>query len=229
LADKKITQLSESSSLAQDTLFVVVTTPSATPITKKITAANIFANVSFITSTTTPATAVIKATATANANTTSASSIIAAGQFVTNALSTSANTPYQYGIYASSMLNAAGSNVKTEHAAAKFVLDVSNAAALITNTYGSIISVSNTGTRAAQPQAFISLAESTSSTTLSTKYVLDVGQAGLANVSANLSVASGNVDNILTRTTASASHKLRIKVNGVDYFILLANGAASGI
>ena len=228
MADKKITELTELTALEQDDLFVVVDSPSSTPITKKITASSMFSNVTFITTGSAPEIAVMNGNLRANANTTAAVSQIAGGKFVVNATALSQNTGSQYGIYASSMLGELGANVKTEHAAAKFLLDVSNATGLIVNTYGMLVSVANTGARAAQPQAFIGFGEALSTTALSTKYLFDIGQNGLANVSANVhpvASANSNVSNFFGSCSSAATptHKLRIRVNGADYFILLAN------
>ena len=215
MADKKITDLTALASLSQDDLFVVVDNPSGTPITKKITVADMFSNVSYITSVSVPAATVFKSVLTGNANTTSASSVLTAGDFSVNALSTSANTPYQYGITVTSMLGQAAANVKTEHAVGKFKLDVSNAATLITNTFGLMVQVANTGTRAARPQAFLSLSEQlTGDNALSTKYLFVL----------NCANSTATTDRMLTNCAANvATHKIKVLINGVDYWLLAAN------
>ena len=125
MADKKITELTQLTSLASGDLFVVVDDPTGTPITKKITASDIFGNgISYVTNATYPAAVVLRSvlTANVNANTASANTLIAA-EFVTNALGTSANTEYQYAVRAVSKLHEAAAKVTKEHAVAKFVLD----------------------------------------------------------------------------------------------------------
>ena len=235
MADKKITELTELTSLDQGDLFVVVDNPTGIPITKKIKAQEMFGGttgVTFVTNTSFPARSVIKSTLTANVNTTATTSVLTAGEFTTTATTGSANTPYQYGILATSRLEANTSNVKTEHAAAKFVLDVGNAVSLITNTYGCLIVVANTtGVRTQNTQAFLAVGDTAfNSNTAQTKYLFDIGLNGSANVSANVSASSGNVSTLLSRTAATTpSHKLRITSNGTDYFILVANSSVSNI
>lgn len=228
MADKKITDLTELTALSQDDLLVVVDSPGGTPITKKITAANLFANVNFLTTVSVPAAIAVGAVLTANANTTAAGTMLAAGKFVTNALPASANTPYQYGVYAESTLSGAAANVVTEHAAGKFKLDVSNAAALVVNTYGVVVEVANTGTRAAQPTAFFNLKEQLNATNaLSTKYLfvanLQSNLTSISNITSCFSVSNG------ISTISRATHKLRIQIDGVDYFILCSDTASAAI
>ena len=157
MADKKITELTQLTSLASGDLFVVVDDPTGTPITKKITASDIFGNgISYVTNATYPAAVVLRSvlTANVNANTASANTLIAA-EFVTNALGTSANTEYQYAVRAVSKLHEAAAKVTKEHAVAKFVLDVSNSTSVLANSYVSVLSVANSGVRVANVQAFV--------------------------------------------------------------------------
>lgn len=228
MADKRITELTELLSLSQDDLFVVVDNPAGTAITKRITAANVFRTISFATSALLTTGIALRSNLVANAVATT-NAITSAAEFVTTASAQSTNTAYQYAVLATNKLDAPTANVTRELATAKFVLDVSNAGALITNSFGVIIRTANTGTRAARPNAFIALAEDTASTTLSTQYLLNVGQGGISNVSANLTAASGNVSNMFSNTTASATHKLKIQVNGSDYYLLCARAGASGL
>jgi len=157
MADKKITELTQLTSLASGDLFVVVDDPTGTPITKKITASDIFGNgISYVTNATYPAAVVLRSvlTANVNANTASANTLIAA-EFVTNALGTSANTEYQYAVRAVSKLHQAAAKVTKEHAVAKFVLDVSNSTSVLANSYVSVLSVANSGVRVANVHAFV--------------------------------------------------------------------------
>lgn len=229
MADKKITELTQLTNLKPGDLFVVVDSPAGTPITKKIAASDIFGNgVSYVTNATYPAAVVLRSvlTANVNANTASANTLIAA-EFVTNALGTSANSEYQYAVRAISKLHEATSNVTKEHAVAKFVLDVSNAAALISNTHGLIIQVANTGARAANVTSFIRLENSTQNNTdAQTQYLFDAN-----NVSA--SAAGANALTLLSNTsnggTVAATHKVRVRINGVDYWLLAANSSTSNL
>lgn len=226
MADKKITDLLEATTIDQNDLLLAVISPAGTAVTKKVRASNLFNNVTFVTSATFPTISVVSGTATINAVMTVAGNV-AAGVFNTTALATATNTTYQYGITASSYLSAAAANVKTEHAGAKFTLDVGNAGALIVNTYGMIVAVANTGTRAAQPTAFVSFVENPSAnSTLSTKYLFDIGQNGTANVSANTS-AGANASVLISNcaSTKTANHMLRCRMNGVDMWLLASNVA----
>lgn len=227
MADKKITELTELSPAKQGDLLVIVDSPTGTPITKKITIANLFGNVGYIT----PATdagigfiAGLKFTVTGNVAFT-VPGTLAGAAFYANALATSTNTQWQYGVIATSRLDGATANVKTEHAGGKFIVDVSNAAALIANTYGVIAQFANTGVRTQNTQAFFAALEaSTSGYDASTVYLLET-----KNITSNTNAASGNISVLFSNTAASATHKMRIRVNGDDYFFLLASNGAGGV
>lgn len=224
MADKKITDLTELTALDTNDLFVVVDDPAGTPITKKITVGNILANTTLYTNSSVTFRSAFKAALVHNAAMTTAN-VVAAAEFTTTATAVSTNTSHQYGIVVTNLLNAAAANVITELASAKFTLDVSNAAALQANTFGLIISVANTGTRAAQPTAFLKITDSTTGVnTTSTKYLFS------ANVQSNTSTGSGNITMLFTNSTAAAAtHKLRVQINGTDYFLLLSNTGQAGV
>lgn len=229
MADKKITELTEYTTPKQSDLLVIVSDPSGTPITKKISLKTVLNGVNFITDSTTPATSVVKSILTANVAATATANTLISGEFVTNALSTSSNTEYQYGIVAKSVLSGNTANVKIEHAAAKFTLDVGNAAVLITNTYGAVLYVANTGARTQNVQAFIGFGDALGSganTTVQTKYLFDIGLNGTANVIANTSAgANANVLVSNCAATKTANHMIRIRVNGADMWLLASNVA----
>jgi hypothetical protein len=236
MADKKITELTQLTTLSSDDLFVVVDDPTGTPITKKIAASDIFGNgISYVTTSTYPAAVVLRSvlTANVNANTATANTLVAA-EFITNATATSANSEYQYAVRAYSKLSAAAAKVGKEHAVAKFVLDVSNATSVIGNTYVSVLSIANTGARVSNVQAFIGFGDTLAAganSTCSTLYLFDIGLDGVANVSQ--STAGANVTTLLSNTsnggTVAATHKVRVKINGTDYWLLAANSSASNI
>ena len=230
MADKKITELTQLTSLASGDLFVVVDDPTGTPITKKITASDIFGNgISYVTNATYPAAVVLRSvlTANVNANTASANTLIAA-EFVTNALGTSANTEYQYAVRAVSKLHEAAAKVTKEHAVAKFVLDVSNSTSVLANSYVSVLSVANSGVRVANVHAFVGFGDAASnSTSAQTLYLFDIGLNGAANVSANVTTGAANSLTLFSNSAASAAtHKLRIRVNGTDYWLLAIDTAS---
>lgn len=225
MADKKITELTQLTSLASGDLFVVVDDPTGTPITKKITASDIFGNgISYVTNATYPAAVVLRSvlTANVNANTASANTLVAA-EFITNATSTSANSEYQYAVRAYSKLAAAAAKVTKEHAVAKFVLDVSNASSVIANTYGAIIQVANTGVRAQNVTSFLRLEDlvlpAAGVTTNQTLFLLDAN-----GVTSNLS-STGSDDVLLSinsAATVSVNRTIKVRVNGTTLYLLAA-------
>lgn len=93
MADKKITDLTELVSPAQEDLLVIIDNPAGTPISKKIALTNLFGNLAFITSVTTPSATLVRSTLTSNAVQLS-SAIITAGAFTVNATSAATNTAY---------------------------------------------------------------------------------------------------------------------------------------
>ena len=222
MADKKITELTEYTTPKQSDLLVIVSDPSGTPITKKISLKTVLNGVNFITDSTTPATSVVQSILTANVAATATANTLISGEFVTNALSTSSNTEYQYGIVAKSVLNGTTANVKIQHAAAKFILDVSNAAVLIANTYGAVIQIANTGTRSQNVQSFIRFedASAPAAGTL-TNQVLYLFEANGA--SSNLTGTAGNSSVLFANAssaTKSGNRTLKIRVNGTDLYLI---------
>lgn len=228
MADKKITELTPLTSLTPDDLFVVVDDPSGTPITKKIAAANIFGNgISYITNNTYKGAAVLRSVLTANVSANTTADTVVSGDFVVNATPTSVDTYYQYAVRATSALSGTTANVTKEHATAKFILDASNAGSLISNTYVGLFSVANTGTRTANVGAFVGFGDAASnSTSAQTLYLFDIGLGGAANVSANVSGGAACSAVLFSNSAASVSHKLKVRINGGDYWLLLSNTAS---
>lgn len=232
MADKKITELSELTALSQDDLFVVVDDPNGTPVTKRITAANVLGGFSYVVNSAAATDSVgLKALVTSNVNAT-ASATVRAGEFIVNATSTSGNVAYQYGIVTKSVLAANTANVKVEHAAAKVTLDVGNAGALISNTYGLLIEVANTGgVRTTNVRSFITLADlAANSTTAQTLYLFDIGRNGTANVS--FSSTNSNSTVMVTASNCAAfnantqpTHKVKVNINGTNYWLLASDNA----
>jgi len=226
MADKKITELTELTTLADVDLFVVVDDPAGTPITKKILSRNVFGNgASFVTNATFLGATVLRSTLTANvsANSATANTLIAA-DFLVNATATSTQSHNQFGLRVTSALSAAAAQTTVEHAATKLILDVSNAASVIANTSVLRLVVANTGARVSNVQSFISFGDAAAnSTTAQTKYLFDIGQNG--SVSANLTSNTNATTLFSTSATGAATHKLRVRINGDDYFLLVANTA----
>lgn len=236
MADKKITQLTSllATDLSPVDLLVIVDNGDI-PVTKNITVGNLFTGVktSLTAATQNTETNVVslRSVITSNIALTSAATIRAA-EFSVNAITGSTNTAYQYAVVASSGL-ANTAKVTIEHAVAKFVLNLANTASpMVTNTYGLLIEVANTsGSRTVNAQSFIALGDLTSnSTTAQTLYLVDVGKNGTANVSANVGDGGATNVSVLFSNTALGSisditHKLRIRVNGEDFYLLLSNTA----
>lgn len=233
MADKKITELTILSDIAQNDRLVIVDDPDGTPITKQITVSKFFGNVNFITDSTTRGLSLIKSQITANANADSATAnTVVAGDFIVTSTAASSNTEYQYGLRVTSGLSTNTAKITKQHAAAKFILDVSsNAAAnVIANTYSVVFQVSNTAGRNANVQAFIGIGDTAAnSTTAQTLYLMDVGLNGTANVSANVSVNSNSLVMLTTsqfsgsQANSTPTHKIKVRINGADYWLLASN------
>lgn len=222
MADKKITELTSLTELSGEDLFVVVDDPNGTPITKKMTAEKVLSGLKYVINATAATDTVgVKAIVTSNVAAASAGASVRGAEFIVNALATSTNTATQYGIVAKSLLSGATANVKSEHAAGKFVLDVSNSATLATNTYGLILEVGNTGVRVANVTSFMYLKDAAAnSTTAQTLYFFDAN--GIS-----INTTSGNVNSgvMLANSQATATHRLKVRVNGTTYYVLLSDSA----
>jgi hypothetical protein len=214
MADKKVSSLSTLTFPTQDDLLLVIDDPGNTSIGKKITVANFLNNLSFITATSESREA-LKMVMSANnshvGNTVQAATIRVQknGNFTGN---------NQFGLVCESLLQASGANVTGTHAAAWFNVDVGQSANS-GNAYGVIVDTgkANSGwTRAVAPVAFIAMGDD-SPGTQPTQYLFDVGRP-TKNVSSNTS--TGNSSVVLTKAnTTTITHKLKIRVNGTDYWV----------
>lgn len=115
--------------------------------------------------------------------------------------------------------------VKANTTPAKFTLDVANTSTGTLSNTGLHIEIANTtGTRRANVQSFVSFVDTAAnSTTAQTQYLFTAN-----GVSSNLaSSVTANVDVILAKTqsTPTASHRLKVRINGTDYYILLSSTA----
>lgn len=223
MADKKITDLNSVQNLSQNDVFVVVTSSTGTPITKKITARDIFKLVPYATSAGTAADrtgAAISGVLTSNINSTDVSGSLLAGGLFSTTLGPAGNVHNQYGLVVSSTLVGPGANVITEHAAAKFTIDVSNTANAI-HTSGLIIGVTNTTPRLTNTLAFLDFRETSNATAQTTQYLFVAN-----NITQNLN-SSGNTLVMLANSTVgtTADRKLKIRLNGVNYWLLLSSNA----
>ena len=230
MADKKITDLTTLTSIGQNDLLVVVSDPSGTPITKKIVASSLFGNVTNIVAATGVNTAVLRSVVSVTGNAGVTGATMYAAEFIASAEAGAvANLGSLFAINAKVVANAATANIVSGTlAAAHLTLDVSNTtAAPLTNTFGVLVEVANTGARVAggRPRAFIGVRDSLNGITssdLSTQYLID------ASCSAN--VAAGSNSNTLALVTncasSAATHKARVMVNGVQYFLLLTTSTA---
>lgn len=237
MADKKITELSEKSSVASDDLFVIVDNPAGTPITKKVVSRNIFGftgGLSFTTTASAQTGTVLRSTLVANvsANAVSAEPLIAA-DFLVNATSGSSQSLRQYALRATSSLSNTTAQTTTEHAVAKFVLDVTNATAVGTNTSVLLLEVANTGgvSRVSNVYSFITFTDkAANSTSAQTLYLFDLG----GNATGNVSFSSTNSNSLVMVTASNAAagtanaaptHKIKIKINGTNYWLFASTSA----
>lgn len=232
MADKKITELGQLPTLSADDLFVVVDDPGGTPITKSTTAGNVFSfikntlisnAISLTTSGADAGNTAFKVLLSSGGTTNAAITTLTGAEVIVSANAGSTNTATQFGLSVSSKLLGATANVKTTHAVGNFILDVSNAASLIANTYGLRIQVANSDTRVANVQSFLRLEDlAANSTTAQTLYLFDAN-----GVSANLSSGTGNALTLLANSAAgAATHRLRVRINNTDYWILLTDTAS---
>lgn len=231
MADKKITELSALDTISADDLLVVVDQPGGIPVTKRTTAGNLF---SFVQNTLVgnvishdgsgniAGNTVLRLVYTVGGNTNATVTSAIGASFTVNANALATNTATQYAIFAASRLSNTTANVKTEHAVAKFVLDVSNAASVIENTHGMIVQVANTGIRTQNVTSFIRLENETQNSTVAqTQYLFDAN-----NVSANATNVANGTTLFSNSAAGAATHKLRVRVNGTDYWLLAVDTAS---
>jgi hypothetical protein len=164
----------------------------------------------------------VTASVTANANT----HIQAAGEFVmmaNSALSAVAETKDRYGIIGRNIIQNGNSNVLGQCAAGMFELDTGNAATVSGNTYGVVVRhFANTRPRFTAPQAFFGVFED-ANTGPDTLYLMDLGAGGK-----HVSGVAGNADSAVIFSdigSAVAAHTLKIRVNGIDLWLLASNVA----
>lgn len=236
MADKKITELSEKSSVGSGDLFVIVDNPSGTPITKKVVSRNVFGftgGLSFVTNASAQTGTVLRSTLTANvsANVAGAEPLIAA-DFLVNATSGSSESLRQYALRATSALSNTTAQTTTEHAVAKFVLDVTNAASVISNTSVLHLEISTSAaTRVSNVHTFVTFSDkAANSTSAQTLYLFDLGANGAGNVS--FSSVNSNSLVMVTASNAAAgtanaapTHKIKVKINGTNYWLFASTSS----
>lgn len=203
MADKKITELTALTSLSQDDLFVVVDDPEGIPITKRITAGNIFANVNFSSVASTTNAVGIKVTSKATTANISSEfigakvSLVIANAAVTQLGSGSGNVDF-YGL-------------SIEHSNTVSRLNSNSAPIAFFN-----LSESANATSA--------------NAQLSTTFLMDLGRNGLGNVS--FGTANSNTLTMVTPSdfggtaaNSTPTHKIKIRINGTSYWLLASNTA----
>jgi len=112
--------------------------------------------------------------------------------------------------------------VKANTTPAKFTLDVANTATGTLSNTGLHIEIANTtGTRRANVQSFVSFVDTAAnSTTAQTRYLFTAN--GISN-----STSTTNSTVIFAGSTASAAtHRLKVQINGADYYIMLVDTAS---
>lgn len=250
MADKKMTDLLDlGSAIAQDDIFHVVDDPNGSPINKQVSVTNLFGNLKYVTSDNggdSTGREFLKANLTVGTTSATTGDTTAFASYVTHERDTGESAVEVENIYgAKTKLTVTGATtIATGVVAGQYVnLDLTNEAGNEANFTGSVyglvvdITDSNSTDRKKRPDAFISLKDSyTSSDTLnddllySVTHLMDIGgsQDGMVHLTANMNgwdsgeglaiSANGSFD-------ATAETKIRIKVNGTDYFLLAtANG-----
>jgi hypothetical protein len=221
MPDQKITQCLEhvTAVLGADLLPLVGNT-GTTPTNYRVQVKNFLSQITIDLPQTAYSALHITAEAVANAN----AVVQSAAQFdmVANSIN-SWGALDRYGLIVNNLIQNGNSNVVGQMASAMFTLDTGNAATVTTNTFGVLIRhYSNTAPRSVAPRAFIGVQED-ANTGAATTYLLDVGAGGKL-VSQN--TASANATPIFTKVgSASATHVLKCRVNGVDLWVLASNVA----
>lgn len=221
MPDEKISQMPVDVGpiLGTDILPIVGNT-TTTPTNYRVAVANFFALIQIALPQTTVSALTISANVTANANT----SIQAAGEFDIVANSSMSTTAMdRIGLITRNLIQNGNSNITGQFAISRFTLDTGNSVTSNANTYGMMIQHwSNTAPRFTAPRAYFAIQEDANTGT-PTLYLMDIGAQGNF-VSGNTS--SVNTSVILSEVgSASASHTLKINVNGTDMWVLCSNVA----
>lgn len=222
MADEKVSQMLErvTSVLGTDLLPIVGNT-STVPVNYRVQVKNFLNGLAVDLPQTTVSTLQLTANITANAQT----ATFAAGELILQANSNVAVTVQdRVGLIVRNRILNGNSNVTGMMWGAHIQLDTGNSNCVSSNTFGLMIehTIANTSwARLVSPRAFIGIKENAGTGGNTTTYLMDIGAQGNV-VSANLS--TGNATVLLTNATATTcTHKLRIRVNGTDYWLMIAN------
>lgn len=222
MADEKVSQMLErvTSVLGTDLLPIVGNT-STVPVNYRVQVKNFLNGLAVDLPQTTVSTLQLTANITANAQT----ATFAAGELILQANSNVAVTVQdRVGLIVRNRILNGNSNVTGMMWGAHIQLDTGNSNCVSSNTFGLMIehTIANTSwARLVSPRAFIGIKENAGTGGNTTTYLMDIGAQGNV-VSANLS--TGNASVLLTNATATTcTHKLRIRVNGTDYWLMIAN------
>jgi hypothetical protein len=223
MADKKITQLTErvTTILGTDLLPLVGNT-TTTPANFKVQVKNFLSQIQVDLPQTTTFAFGITANVTANATTAN----LAAGFFSIIANSSIGVTVQsRTGLIVRNTIQNGNSNVTGRMWGAHITLDPGNSNFVSSNTFGLVIEhtldANVASARIVAPRAYLAIKEKAGSGN-NTLYLLDVGAQGntvsgdLANVNSSVVFTKANTSNGLT-------HKLKISVNGADYWVLCSN------
>lgn len=220
MPDQKISQQPEHvvAVLGTDLLPMVGNT-ATTPTNYRVQVKNFLNNLQIDMPQTNSAALFITASTTANAN----AAIQSAGQFdfISNS-STPIVAQTRFGLRVRNIIQNSNSNVTGQFAVADFVLDVGSSNLAPANTFGMLIKhFANSAPRVVAPRAYIGIQED-ANTGNATTYLLDIG-AGGKTVSANATANAGVI--FTAKGSAALSHVLKIRVNGVDMWLLASNVA----
>lgn len=223
MADQKISSQPEhTTNILGADLIALVANTATTPTNYRVQVKNFLSRVTIDLPQTDFSAVKITASVTANANT----HIQAAGEFVmmaNSALTTAAEGKDRYGVIGRNIIQNSNSNVLGQFAAGMFELDTGNASTVSGNTFGLVVRhFANTRPRLIAPAAFFGIFED-ANTGLDTLYLMDIGAGGK-----HVSGVEANADNGVVFTelgSATATHALKCRVNGVDLWALFSNVA----
>lgn len=152
----------------------------------------------------------------------------AAGEFVmmaNAALTTLAHTKNRYGLIGRNIIQNGNSDVIGQCAAAMFELDTGNTTTVSSNTFGVLIRhFANTIARYSAPTAYIGISED-ANTGAETLYLMDIGAEGKVVSGDEANVDSSAIFTQVDGANTTISHALKVRVNGIDLWVLASNVA----
>lgn len=219
MSDKKVTQLTEKvTAILGVDLIPVVANVATAPANFKVTVKNFLSGLLIDLPQTTFSALKITANVTANAT----AAVLAAAEFILQANSSMSFTSQdRVGLIVNNIIQNGNSNVTGRMWGMHVKLDTGNSNCVSANTYGLVVEhtldANVAAARFVSPRAYLAIKEKGPGNT--TLYLMDVGAQG-NTVSQNVSTGNSSVVFSLASNT-TISHKLKVQVNGTDYWIPL--------